>query len=108
MFYIAAPITECTTKRQQRSVIRFVWSEGVKIGKTYFRMKFQYCDKCVNQREVEWVERFVEEWTSVDGNARVKVKEQIHQRVRNNRIIYTDETACILSIRDGKKWGHRN
>jgi len=44
---------------EQRSVIRFLWSEGVKPSEIYQRMKVQYEDSCFSQGRVyEWVERF--------------------------------------------------
>jgi hypothetical protein len=55
-------------KEQQRSVIRFVWSEGVKTGEMYGRLTAQHGYTCMRQREVYgWVERFKGEWTGVDG-----------------------------------------
>ena len=38
---MAAPLSTCTVE-EQRSVIRFLWSEGVKHSKIYRRMKVQY------------------------------------------------------------------
>jgi len=55
---MAAPLSTCTLE-EQRSVIRFLWSEGVKPSEIYRRMKVQYGDSCLYQgRMYEWVERF--------------------------------------------------
>jgi len=55
---MAAPLSTCTVE-EQRSVIRFLWSEGVKPSEIYRRIKVQYGDSCLSQGSVyEWVERF--------------------------------------------------
>jgi len=42
---------------EQRSVIRFLWSEGMKPSEIYRRMKVQCGDNCLSQGRVcEWVE----------------------------------------------------
>jgi hypothetical protein len=57
-YNMAAPLSTCTVK-EQRSVIRFLWSEGVKPSEIYRRMEVQYGDSCLSQGRVcEWVERF--------------------------------------------------
>jgi transposase len=54
------------TKEEQRAVIRFLFSEGVKLTKIFRRMKAQYGDTCLSQSKVyEWVERFKQGRTSV-------------------------------------------
>ena len=53
---MAAPLSTCTVE-EQRSVILFLWSEGVKPSEIYRRMKVQYGDSCLSQGRVyEWVE----------------------------------------------------
>ena len=55
---MATPLSTCTVE-EQRSVIRFLLSEGVKPFEIYRRMKVQYGDSCLSQGRVyEWVERF--------------------------------------------------
>ena len=55
---MAAPLSTCTLE-EQRSVIRFLWLEGVKHSEIYRRMKVQYGDSCLSLGRVyEWVERF--------------------------------------------------
>jgi len=57
-YNMAAPLSTCTVE-EQRSVIRFLWSEGVIPSEIYRRMKVQYGDSCLSQGRVyEWVERF--------------------------------------------------
>jgi hypothetical protein len=54
---MAAALTECI--QEQRSVIRFLWSEAVETGDVYERMTFQYGGNCMNQKEgYELVERY--------------------------------------------------
>ena len=53
---MATPLSNCTVE-EQRSIIRFLWSEGVKPSEIYRRMKVQYGDSCLSQERVyEWVE----------------------------------------------------
>jgi len=55
---MAAALSTCTVE-EQRSVIRFLWSEGVKPSEIYRRMNVQYGDSCLSQGRVcEWVESF--------------------------------------------------
>jgi len=72
---------------EQRSVIRFLWSEGVK-PEIYRRMKAQYGDSCLSQGRVyEWVERFQNGQNVSDEHRRGRpvsvatetVKQQIEQ-----------------------------
>jgi len=48
---MAAPLSTCTVE-EQRSVIRFLWSEGAKPSEIYRRMKVQYGDSCLSQGRV--------------------------------------------------------
>ena len=51
---MAAPFETCT-REEERSVIRFLRSEGVKPIEIHRRMKFQYGDTCLSQQQVyEW------------------------------------------------------
>ena len=55
---MTAPLSTCNVE-EQRSVIRFLWSDGVKPSEIYRRMKVQYEDSYLSQGRVyEWVERF--------------------------------------------------
>ena len=46
---MAAPIETCT-REEQRSVIQFLHSEGVKPIEIHQRIKFQYGDACLSQQ----------------------------------------------------------
>jgi len=47
------------SKEEQRAVIGFLWSEGVKTAETYCRMLLQYGDSWLVQIKVyDWVELF--------------------------------------------------
>ena len=47
---MATQLSTCTVE-EQRSIIRFLWSEGVKPSEIYRRMKVQYGDSCLSQGE---------------------------------------------------------
>ena len=48
---MAAPLETCT-REEQRSVIRFLRSKGVKPIEIHRRMKVQYGDACLSQQQV--------------------------------------------------------
>jgi len=53
-----APLQDCTIE-EQRSVVRFLWAEGVKPVEIHRSMLAQYGQSTMSQRKVyEWVERF--------------------------------------------------
>ena len=55
---MAAPLSVCT-KEEQRSVIRFLWSEGVSGAEIHRRLSAQYGNSVLPQRSVyEWIEKF--------------------------------------------------
>jgi len=55
---MAVPLETCT-REEQRSVIRFLRSEGVKPIESHRRMKFQYGDACLSQQQLyEWSSKF--------------------------------------------------
>jgi len=63
---MAAPLENCT-REEQRSVIRFLRSEGVKPIEIHRRMKFQYSDACLSQQQVyEWSRKLANGVTSVE------------------------------------------
>jgi hypothetical protein len=54
----AAPLLQCT-KEEQRPVIRFLWSGGVKMTDIYRKMLLHYGNNYLAQRKVYgWVELF--------------------------------------------------
>ena len=62
---MAAPLSFCT-KEEQRSVIRFLWSEGVSGAEIHRRLSAQYGNSVLLQRRsYEWIEKFRNGRTSV-------------------------------------------
>jgi hypothetical protein len=62
---MAAPLSVCT-KAEQRSVIRFLWSEGVSGAEIHRRHSAQYGNSVLPLRSVyEWIENFKNGRTSV-------------------------------------------
>ena len=62
---VAAPLATCT-EEEQRSVIRFLSSEGVKRIEIHRPMKVQYGDACLSLRQVyEWTRNFMNGFSSV-------------------------------------------
>jgi len=62
---MAAPLATCT-KEEQRSVMRFLSSEGVKPIEIHGRMKFQYGDACLSLQQVyQWTGKFMNGLSSV-------------------------------------------
>jgi len=107
---MAAPLATCT-KEEQRSVIRFLSSEGVKPIETHRRMKVQYCDACLSLQQVyEWTRKFMSGICSVTdspqpGQAhRVVTPEAtaaVEAIVKENRRVTVNETAAHLDMRNG-------
>jgi len=67
---MAAPLATCT-KEEQRSVIRFLSSEGVKPIEIHQRIKVQYGDACLSLQQVyEWTGTFMNGISSVTDSPR--------------------------------------
>ena len=67
---MAAPLATCT-KEEQRSVIRFLSTEGVKPIEIHRRMKVQYGDACLSLQQVyEWTRKFMNGISSVTDSSR--------------------------------------
>jgi len=67
---MAAPLATCT-KEEQRSVICFLSSEGVKPIEIHRRMKVQYCDPCLLLQQVyESTRNFMNGISSVTDSSR--------------------------------------
>jgi transposase len=106
-YNMAVPLSTCTVE-EQRSVIRFLWSEGAKPSEIYRRMKVQYGDSCLSQGRVyEWVERFQNKRRNISDEHRSgrpvsvateTVKQQIEQRIRDYRRVTIDKIAVELNI----------
>ena len=60
----AAPLAACTNE-EQRSAIRFLSSEGVKLVEIHRRMKVQYGDACLSLQVCEWTRKFMNGTSSV-------------------------------------------
>jgi len=102
---MAAPLETCT-REEQRYVIRFLRSEGVKSIEIHRRMKVQYGDACLSQQQVyEWSRKFANGVTSVEdaprpGQAQRVVTPHniaaIQAIVKENcRVTLNDITACL-------------
>jgi len=67
---MAAPLATCTTE-EQRSVIYFLSSEGVKPIEIHRRMEVRYGDACLSVQEVyEWTRKFMNGIRSVTDSSR--------------------------------------
>jgi transposase len=107
---MAAPMSVCTVE-EQRSVIRCLWSGGVKPSEIYRGMKVQYGDSCLSQGGVyEWVERFKNGRQNVSNErlsgrpvslATETVIQQIEQRIRDYRRVTIDEIAVEFNMSHG-------
>jgi len=86
---MAAPLATCT-KEEQRSVIRFLRSEGVKPVEIHQRMKVQYGDACLSIQQVyEWTRKFMNSISSVTEHPRPS---QAH------RVVTPEATAAVEAI----------
>ena len=107
---MAAPLATCT-KEEQRSVICFLSSEGVKPLEIQRRMKVQYDDACLSIQQVyEWTRKFMNGISSVtdsprSGQAhRVVTPEAIaafEAIVKENRRVTVNEIAANLDVSHG-------
>jgi len=62
---MSAHLSVCT-KEEQRSVIRFLWAEGVKGAKIHARLCTQYWYNALPPQSIyEWIEMFKNGWTIV-------------------------------------------
>ena len=67
---MAAPLSVCT-KEEQRGLIRFLWSEGVRGAEIHRRLSAQYGDSALQRRSVyEWIEKFQHGRTSMKDEER--------------------------------------
>jgi len=107
---MAAPLASCT-KKEQCSVIRFLWSEGVKPIKIHQRMKVQYSDACLSLQQVyEWSRKFLNGVISVTdpprpGQAHWVVTPEaiaaVEAIVKENRHVTVHEIAAHLDVSHG-------
>ncbi|XP_066946989.1 protein GVQW3-like [Macrobrachium rosenbergii] len=108
-----APISICT-KEEQRSVIRFLWSEGVPGAEIHRRLSVQYGGNVLPRRSVyEWNEQFKSDRTSVEDEKRdgrpatattdVNI-DQVQTLILNNRRLTIDEVAYHMHISHGSAY----
>jgi transposase len=112
-YNMATPMPPWTVE-EQRSIIRFLWSEGVKPSEIYGRMKVQYGDSCLSQGRVcEWVERFQTGRQNISDEHRrgrpvsvatETVKQQIGQRISDYRRVTIDEIALAFNMSHGSAY----
>jgi len=106
---MAAPLATCT--EEQRSVIRFLRSEGVKPIEIHRRMEVSYGDACLSLQQVhEWSRKFLNGVSSVTDSPRpgqahrvvtpeaIAVVEAI---VKKNRRVTVPEIAAHLDMSHG-------
>ena len=107
---MAVPLQQCTNQKQ-RSVVRLLFSEGVKPIEIHRRMSIQYSDRCMCRTQVyECTEKFKNCVTSVEdsprpGPAFTAVTEDNIAAVENvvweNRRVTVKEVASVLDISVG-------
>jgi len=86
---MAGPLATCT-KEEQRSVIRFLRSEGVKPIEIHRRMEVQYRDACLSLQQVyKWSRKFLNSVSSVKDSPRPG---QAH------RVVTPEATAAVEAI----------
>jgi transposase len=104
---MAAPLSVCT-KEEQRSVIRFLWSESVSGVEIHRRLSAQYGNSVLQQRSVyEWIEKLKNGRTSVpheEGAGRPSTAtddaniERVRDMILLDRRVTIDEVANRLQI----------
>jgi len=107
---VAASLATCT-KEEQRSVIRFLNSEGVKPIEIHRQMKVQYGDACLSLQQVyEWTRKFMNGISSVTDSPRPGQAHQVvtpeaiavaEAIVKENRRVTVNEIAAHLDISHG-------
>jgi len=86
---MAAPLATCT-KEEQRSVTRFLRSEGVKPIEIHRRMIVQYGDEYLSLQQLyEWTRKFMNDISSVTGFPR---PDQAH------RVVTPEAIAAVEAI----------
>ncbi|XP_067943368.1 protein GVQW3-like [Watersipora subatra] len=106
-----AAFLEICSHVEQRAIIRFLSSEGVRPRDIYRRMKAQYGDSCLNQNRVfKWASSFKKGRTSIEDEPRSgrpkeaatpSNLEAVNKLVRADRRIKVEEIAESLSISIG-------
>ena len=104
---MAAKLINCT-KEEQRSVIRFLWAEGVPGAQIHLLMCAQYGDKVLSRRIVyEWIEMFENGRTIVTDAERfgcpvtattTRNEERTLELIRGNRRITVEAVAGRMNV----------
>jgi len=107
---MASPIATCP-KEEQRTVIHFLGSEGVKPIEIHRRMNVQYGDACLSLQQVyEWTRKFMNSISSVTdsprpGQAHPVVTPEgiaaVEAIVKENRRVTVNEIAEHLDMSHG-------
>jgi len=110
---LAAPLATCT-KEEQRSVIRFLSSEGIKPIQIHRRMKVKYGDACLSLQQVhEWTRKFMSGVSSVTDSPRPgqahrvvtpEVTAAVEVIVKENRRVTVNEIAAHLDMGHGSAY----
>jgi len=107
---MTATLATCA-KEEQRSVIRFLSSEGVKPIEIRRRVKVQYGDACLSLQQVyEWTRKFMKGISSVTGSPRPgqahrvvtpEVIAAVETIVKENRRVIVNEIVAHLDMSQG-------
>ena len=98
---MAVPLSVCT-KEEQRSVIRFLWSEGVSGAEIHRRLSAQYGNRVLPQRGVyEWIEKF-KKWSH---NCYAWRKRCMRGSLLGQKHLFSEgiKEACVNDGRSGLK-----
>ena len=97
MVKMAAKLINCT-KEEQRSVVCFLWAEGVPGAQIHLRMCAQYGDKVLARRIIyEWIEMFENGRTSVtdaERSGRPATATTTRNEERTLELIRENRTYC--------------
>jgi len=98
---MSARLSVCTNE-EQRSVIRFLWAEGVKGVEIHARLCTQYGDNALTRRSVyEWIEMFKNGRRSVmdaERSGRPSTSTNDEKLEEARAIILTDRRVTIEEI----------
>ena len=107
---MAVPLATCI-KEEQRSVNRFLSSEGVKPIEIHRRMKVQYGDACLSLQQVyEWTRKFMNGFSSLTDSPRPgqahrvvtpEVTGAVEATVKENRLVTVNEIVEHLDMSHG-------
>jgi hypothetical protein len=112
---IMAALPENCTREQQHFIMRFLWSEGVKLKEIHRRMIQQYDGSCMSERKAfQWVERFRKGRTSAvdehcSGHPCTAISDanivHMYALIGENRWISVNTVATMWNISIGSAHG---